>query len=105
MEILSIFVQNLRNKDEFNQILDMIREFWVENFYSIKERQDLNRIEEYVEMVLTFLRLDSDSTDYLIKEYDLDSIIRTAVRKFSREFILKRNGQSILSCRRHEFPN
>ena len=50
----------------------------------------LNRIEEYVEMVLTFLRLDSDSTDYLIKEYDLDSIIRTAVRKFSREFILKR---------------
>ena len=40
--------------------------------------------------MLTFLRLDSDSTDYLIKEYDLDSIIRTAVRKFSREFILKR---------------
>ena len=55
-----------------------------------KLTSDLNRIEEYVEMVLTFLRLDSDSTDYLIKEYDLDSIIRTAVRKFSREFILKR---------------
>ena len=51
---------------------------------------DLNRIEEYVEMVLTFLRLDSDSTDYLIRECDLDSIIRTAVRKFSREFILKK---------------
>ena len=51
---------------------------------------DLNRIEEYVEMVLTFVRLDSDSTDYLIREYDLDDIIRTAVRKFSREFILKK---------------
>ena len=51
---------------------------------------DLNRIEEYAEMVLTFLRLDSDSTDYLIREYDLDDIIRTAVRKFSREFILKK---------------
>jgi hypothetical protein len=51
---------------------------------------DLNRIEEYVEMVLTFLRLDSDSTDYLIKEYELDDIIRTAVRRFSREFILKK---------------
>ncbi len=51
---------------------------------------DLNRIEEYVEMVLTFLRLDSDSTDYLIGEYDLDDIIRTSVRKFSREFILKK---------------
>ena len=51
---------------------------------------DLNRIEAYVEMVLTFLRLDSDSTDYLIKEYDLDKIIRPAIRKFSREFILKK---------------
>jgi hypothetical protein len=55
-----------------------------------KLTSDLNRIEEYVEMVLTFLRLDSDSTDYLIREYDLDSIIRSAVRKFSREFILKK---------------
>lgn len=51
---------------------------------------DLNRIESYVEMVLTFLRLDSNSTDYLIKEYDLDEIIRPAIRKFSREFILKK---------------
>ena len=55
-----------------------------------KLTSDLNRIEEYVEMVLTFLRLDSDSTDYLIREYDLDGIIRTSVRKFSREFILKK---------------
>ena len=51
---------------------------------------DLNRIEAYVEMVLTFLRLDSDSTDYVIKEYDLDEIIRPAIRKFSKEFILKK---------------
>lgn len=51
---------------------------------------DLNRIEAYVEMVLTFLRLDSDSTDYVIKEYDLDEIVRPAIRKFSREFILKK---------------
>ena len=51
---------------------------------------DLNRIEEYVEMVLTYLRLDSDDTDYLIREYDLDEIIKPAVRKFAREFILKK---------------
>ncbi len=48
---------------------------------------DLHRIEQYVEMVLTFLRLNSESTDYVIKEYDLDKIIRQAVRKFSSEFI------------------
>lgn len=51
---------------------------------------DLNRIEAYVEMVLTFLRLDSDSTDYLIQEYNLDDMIRGCVRKFSREFIMKK---------------
>ena len=51
---------------------------------------DLNRIEAYVEMVLTFLRLDSNNTDYVIKEYDLDAIIRPAIRKFSRDFILKK---------------
>ena len=48
---------------------------------------DLHRIEQYVEMVLTFLRLNSESTDYVIKEYDLDKIIKRAVKKFSSEFI------------------
>lgn len=48
---------------------------------------DLYRIEQYVEMVLTFLRLDSDSTDYIFKEYDLDKIIKASVKKFSNEFI------------------
>ncbi len=42
---------------------------------------DLNRVEQYVEMVLTFLRLDSGSTDYVIREYDLDTIVRQAVKK------------------------
>lgn len=51
---------------------------------------DLNRIEQYVEMVLVFLRLDSESTDYVIAEYDLDAIVKAAVRKFSGEFIGRR---------------
>ncbi len=51
---------------------------------------DLNRIEAYVEMVLTFIRLDSDSTDYVIKEIDLDAIIKPAIRKFARDFISKK---------------
>ena len=51
---------------------------------------DLFRIEQYVEMVLMFLRLDSDSTDYVIREQDLDTIIRQAVRKFAGEFIARR---------------
>lgn len=48
---------------------------------------DLHRIEQYVEMVMTFLRLNSEGTDYVIKEYELDKIIKQAVRKFSADFI------------------
>ena len=51
---------------------------------------ELNRIEAYVEMVLTFLRLDSDSTDYVIREIDLDDVIKPAIRKFARDFITKK---------------
>ncbi len=41
---------------------------------------DLFRIEQYVEMVMAFLRLDSVSTDYVFKEYELDDIIKQAVK-------------------------
>lgn len=51
---------------------------------------DLRRIEQYVEMVLTFLRLNSVTTDYVIKECDLDKIVRQAVKKFSSDFINKK---------------
>ena len=51
---------------------------------------ELFRIEQYVEMVLAFLRLGSDSTDYVFKEHDLDSIIKSCVKKFSSEFIGRR---------------
>ena len=54
---------------------------------SRKLSNDLARIEMYVEMVLTYLRLDSKSSDYVIKEYSLDSIIKQSVKKFSGEFI------------------
>lgn len=51
---------------------------------------DLFRIEQYVEMVLMFLRLDADSTDYVIREYDLEAIVRQAVKKFAGEFITRK---------------
>lgn len=54
---------------------------------SRKLAADLFRIEQYVEMVLAFLRLNSDSTDYVIAEHDLDTIIRQAVKGFAGEFI------------------
>jgi len=51
---------------------------------------ELGRVERYVEMVLAYLRLDAESTDYVLREYDLDPIVRGAVKKFSGEFIERR---------------
>lgn len=51
---------------------------------------ELNRIEGYVSMAMAYLRLDSEDTDYLIREYRIDDIIRPVIRRFSREFILKK---------------
>ena len=52
--------------------------------------EELQRIEAYVEMVLAFLRLDSDSKDYVFCECDLDTVIREAVKKFAVQFIRKK---------------
>ena len=51
---------------------------------------DLGRIERYVEMVLTYLRLEGAGSDYIFKEYDLDSIIGEVVKKFAGDFILRK---------------
>ena len=51
---------------------------------------ELIKIGQYVDMVLGYLRLDSDSTDYVFQDTDLDALLRQAVRKFARLFILKR---------------
>lgn len=54
---------------------------------SRKLSSDLFRIEQYVEMVLAFLRLDSVSNDYVFKEYSIDAVVKQSVTKFSSEFI------------------
>lgn len=57
---------------------------------SRKLSAELFRIEQYVEMVLAFLRLDSPSSDYLFREYSLDSLIKGSVKKFASDFINKK---------------
>ena len=48
---------------------------------------ELFRIEQYVELALTYLRLGSESTDYLIREYPVSDILRQAARKYAPLFI------------------
>ncbi len=51
---------------------------------------ELIKIEQYVEMVLGYLRLGSETTDYVLRRCDLDGLVRQSVRKFARLFILKK---------------
>lgn len=53
-------------------------------------KEDLMCIENYVDMVLAYLRLDSKYSDYLFSEYKIDNIIKNSVKKFSSQFIRKK---------------
>ncbi len=50
---------------------------------------ELFRIEQYVEMALWYLRMD-DMSDMVFKPYDLNEIIKDAVRKFAPLFVGKK---------------
>ena len=51
--------------------------------------EELQRIEQYVQMVLTYQRLDSADTDYLFRECAIDQVVKGALRKFAGQFIRK----------------
>ena len=51
---------------------------------------DLFRIEQYADMVMAFLRLDTVSGDYVFRELSLDAVIRQAAAKFASEFIQRK---------------
>ena len=52
--------------------------------------EQLQSVEQYGEMVLGYLRLESPSSDYVIRNYALDDIVRQAVRKFASQFIRRK---------------
>lgn len=51
---------------------------------------ELFRIEQYVDMVLSFIRLGSESNDLVFRQTELDGVIRGVIRKFAPQFIRKR---------------
>lgn len=48
---------------------------------------ELFRIEQYVDMVLSYIRLGSSQTDFVFQEYDLDAIIKQAIHKYASQFV------------------
>ena len=53
-------------------------------------QQELFKIERYVEMILTYIRLDSISSDYVITKINLDEVVKDSVKKYATIFINKK---------------
>ena len=49
--------------------------------------RELFKIEQYVDMLLSYIRLESDVNDLVLRPCDLDGILRAAARKYARFFI------------------
>ncbi|MBO4824654.1 MAG: sensor histidine kinase [Lachnospiraceae bacterium] len=52
--------------------------------------RNLASIETYVDMVMSYLRLQSEHTDYIIQKENIRDIVTTIVRKFKLDFIEKK---------------
>lgn len=55
-----------------------------------EEKEQPFRIEEYVSMVMHYLKADDISTDFVLKDYALDPILEEAIRHYSSQFIQKK---------------
>ena len=53
-------------------------------------KAELFQIEQYVEMVLTYLRMEDMASDLKLESYSLDELISASIRKYSQMFILKK---------------
>lgn len=93
---MHLILQDYRNTiEDYNSIIEES----TGNIEKIKSKDqefvgdmedELFKVEQYVEMVLSYLRLESTSSDYLIKHYKLEDIVKQAVRKFAKQFIRKK---------------
>lgn len=86
-----------------NLILQSIEDDIPEKKYYLVENE-LSKIDEYVEQVLYYARLDSFSRDYLIQEYSLKEIVQSVIRTQGNYFIQKNlhfsiegNDQTVLT--------
>lgn len=53
-------------------------------------KRQLFKIDFYVDAVMNYLRLEDMSSDYNFDEYDVENVVRKAVKKFASQFIGKK---------------
>ena len=73
-----------------------IGEQWAAFLKNLK--MELFKTEQYVEMVLSYLRMEDMSSDMVLQWYPLDDIVRQAVKKYSSLFIMKKIRLEYQKC-------
>ena len=78
-------VQELQNEQELQNIQQQNEQSQRELLQDLDE--ELFKINEYVEMVLSYLRLGSETTDYVLRRCSLEELVKKAVRNYAKQFI------------------
>lgn len=60
--------------------------------------EEIFRVEEYVGMVLGYLRFANGESDLIIKEESLDKILKNSIKKYSKLFIRKKLALEYKEC-------
>lgn len=87
----SMWVHQIKTPIAAMHVLQQIlEEEYPEQKYIKEIKLELFKIEQYVEMVLTYLRMGEMSGDLKFEKYSLDAIVRQVIRKYSQMFILRK---------------
>lgn len=95
MRLLLQSQENTGIKERGNT-LEQIEEQEREFLKSLK--MELFKTEQYVEMVLSYLRMEDMSSDIVLQWYPLDDMIRQAIKKYSPLFIMKKIRLEYRKC-------
>lgn len=55
-----------------------------------RKRNELFRIEEYIDMALQYTRLGAQTNDFVIERILLDEVIKNSIHKYAKQFIYKK---------------
>lgn len=55
-----------------------------------QKRNELFRIEEYIDMMLQYTRLGAQTNDFVIERIMLDEVIKNSIHKYAKQFIYKK---------------
>ena len=90
MDYYSLWAHQIKTPISAMRILMQSQEETQDLEYVRILRAELFKIEQYVDMVLTYLRMESMSADMVFQWYSLEELVKQAIRKYSQLFILQK---------------